>query len=149
MDTARWGAVWARLSGADRVAQIDCFQKRISEVFVPATADEAEAIWRFLHRSGDIDGALDALSRSPAGIECVRTHVLAGRGGAHDEAIRKQFAELLLVDRETLAPGPGEELPAMLARLKRCGLAGDWTEAERQQLLRLRALRGVGEVGGG
>jgi hypothetical protein len=149
MNTERWGAVWARLSGPDRVAQIDCFQKRISDVFVPATADEAQAIWRFVQRSGDVDGATDAMTRSLAGIGCLRAHLLAGHGGVHDEALRKQFAELLEVDRATLLPEPGEELPALLARLQRCGFAGEWTAAERERIVRLRALRGVGGLGGG
>lgn len=144
-----WRTVWARSSGADRLALLDSFQKRISDVFVPATADEAEAIWRFLQRSGDVDGASDALIRSPVGIECLRAHLLAGHGGAHDEALRKQFAELLEVDRTTLAPDPGEELPALLARLQRCGFAGEWTAAERERIERIRALRGVGAPSGG
>lgn len=143
LDTARWKAAWARLGPADRVALLGHFQKHVGDQFVPATAEEAEALWLFVQRSGDVTGPLDAMLHSVAGTACLRRHLLAGEGGQHAEALRKGFAKALEVDAQTLEPDPGEELPALLARLQHTGFAGAFSPAEAEQLRRLRLHRGV------
>jgi hypothetical protein len=143
LDTARWKAAWARLSKPDRVALLGHFHKHVGDQFVPSAADDAEALWQFALRSGDVDGPVDAMLQSAAGTDCLRRHLLAGDAGAHDAALRKAFAEALEVDERTLEPNPGEELPALLARLVHQGFAGAFSPDDAALLRRLRLHRGV------
>lgn len=143
LDTVHWRAAWARLTSPDRVALLDHFQKQVDDAFVPATDDEAEALWRFVLRSGDLDGPVQALLQSGAGIDCLRRHLQAGDAGEHDEALREAYAWALAVDDTTLEPYPGEELPALLAWLAHRGFAGPFSPEDAARLLRLRRLRGV------
>ena len=143
LDTGQWRAAWTRLTARDRVALLDHFQKQIDDAFVPATDDEAEALWRFVLRSGDLDGPVEALLQSGPGIDCLRRHLHAGDAREHDEALREAYARALEVDETTLMPYPGEELPALLARLMRRGFAGPFSPEDAARLRRLRLLRGV------
>jgi hypothetical protein len=148
MDETRWAAVWARLPGAERVALVDQFRKHVSDTFAPATPAEAEALWHFLLRSGDVDGAVGAMTCAESGIECLRQHLAAGEGGEHAAKIREFLAKRLGLDPATFAANLGEEVHAVVNRLQRRGFAGAWSVADRDRLHRLRALRGLGAVGG-
>lgn len=144
MTETLWRAAWTRLDGPARVALIDHFQQRIGTTFVPATAAEAEAIWRFLQRSRDITSAVRTLAMSPPGVACIRQHLAAG-----DEVsslVRKTFAEELGLDPETLQPGPGGEWRALARRIQQSGFLGEWTADELTRLATMRALRGVAPV---
>lgn len=149
MSDTTWRAVWERFGTAERVVLLDLFQKHVSETFAPATAAEAEAIWRFLLRSGDVEGAVDALIATAVGAAFLRARLLAGEGGERRDAIRKHFADRLDLDPDTLAPDPDSAWHALARRVRRWGFAGEWTAAEQERLRQVRLLRGVGEVGGG
>ncbi|HZN41229.1 MAG TPA: alpha-2-macroglobulin family protein [Planctomycetota bacterium] len=148
MTETTWLAAWTRLDANARVALLDLFKKRIGTTFVPATAAEAEAIWRFLRRGGEVDGAVDSMTRSAAGVACLRGHLLAGEGGTSAQAIRAEFAEKLALDATTLQPVPGKEWQALLTRVRRCGLDGEWTADELARLSAVQTLRGVGPAAG-
>jgi hypothetical protein len=115
----------------------------LSSEFVPGTSEEAEAIWRCLGRTKDIESVVEALTRSTNGIDCVRQHLTAGEAGAHIPQVRATFAQSLDLDPSTLLPLPGQELPAALRRLQACGFGGAWTATEGDLLRRARALRGL------
>ena len=148
LDTDRWRAAWARLPSPERVALLGHFQKRVGDQFVPATAAEAEALWQFVLRSGDVDGPVEAMTESDAGIVCLRRHLAAGEGGEHAQQIRELVADRLDIDRVTLEPNPGEEVRAVVRRLQRAGFAGAWSAADQDRLQRLRDWRGVGASAG-
>ncbi|HEX5053782.1 MAG TPA: alpha-2-macroglobulin family protein [Planctomycetota bacterium] len=144
MNEAAWRTAWARLDGAARTALLDHFQRNIGTAFVPDTATEAEAIWRFLLRGGEVAGAVQTLSMSAAGIACLRRHLAAGEGGTAAAAIRAAFAGELELDPVTLQPRADNVWPALVANLQRSGFGGEWTPQQQQQLAVLRLERGVG-----
>ncbi|MBL8733654.1 MAG: hypothetical protein JNN13_14885 [Planctomycetes bacterium] len=143
LDDARWAAAWSRLPGPQRVALLGLFQKNLHDQFVPATAAEAEALWQFVQRSGDLDGPLDALQRSPAGVECLRRHLLAGDGGPLQAELRQAHADAFALDAATLLPHTDDPAKALMHRLQWLGLAGAFTPAEAALLRRCRLYRGL------
>jgi hypothetical protein len=143
MNEPEWRAAWARLDAAGRVALLGHFRLRIGTTFVPATPAEAEAIWGFLMRGGEVETAVDTLAMSAAGVACVERHLVAGEGSPAAPAIRKEFAKQLGLDPDTLRTAPGEEWHALAVRLQHTGFAGEWTADERARLQVMRAQCGL------
>jgi hypothetical protein len=143
LDEDHWRAAWARLASADRIALLERFQKSVDAAFVPGNATEAEALWRFVLRTGDIDGPLDAMLASPSGVEILQRHLATGTTGEFTEPVRTAYAKAFALDEATLAPPRGDDVLALLARFARLGFAGTWLPEDVAKVRRARLLRGV------
>ena len=138
-----WDRTWARATADQRVQLVDCFRKNLADAFEPATEAEAEAIWRFLLRSQNVDGAMASLAKTTAGVRCARRHVEQGDGGALAPAVREAFADELGLDAVTLEAAEGDEGGVLLATLRRSPRDAELTARERAWLARLRQLLGA------
>lgn len=138
MDEEAWARAWKRFDAEQRAQLVDCFQKNLADAFEPATEVEAEAIWRFLLRSQNVDGAMENLATTTAGVRCARKHVEQGDGEALAAAVRAAFAKALDLDADTLEAPAEDEGAVLLATLRRSGREAELTARERAWLDRLR-----------
>ncbi|MEQ1631495.1 MAG: hypothetical protein ABL997_03920 [Planctomycetota bacterium] len=138
MDETMWIRVWARFDADQRVQLVDQFQRNLSDAFVPATDQESEAMWRFLQRSKNVEGAMANLATTTAGVRCARRHVEAGDGEELAELVRTEFAEALDLDVATLEAPIGDECAVLLATLRRSQRDAELTSRERAVFDRMR-----------
>lgn len=142
LDEATWARVWERMTSDERVPLVDLFQRRIPDSFLPRSATEAEAIWRFLLRGGDLD-AMVPLTQTTAGVRCARQHVEASDGGALAAELREAFADALDLDVDTLQAPVEDEGTVLLEAQRRSGHEADLTARGRAWLERLRRQLGA------
>jgi hypothetical protein len=146
LDEREWARAWKRFAAEQRVQLVDCFRKNLADAFEPATEAEAEAIWRFLLRSENVEGAMECLAKTMVGVQCARRHVERGDGGALAAAVRDAFAYELGLDAATLEAAEGDEGGVLLATLRRSPSGAELTVRERAWLARLRRLLGASAV---
>lgn len=142
MDETTWERIWERMTSDERMLLVDRFRRRIPEQFLPRTAQEAEAIWRFLLRSGNVD-AMAQLTATRDGERCARRHVEAGDGGAMAAELREAFADALDLDVDTLQAPVQSEGDSVLQAQRRAGRAAELTARGRAWLERLRRQLGA------
>ncbi|MFO1078316.1 MAG: hypothetical protein U1E73_11400, partial [Planctomycetota bacterium] len=142
MDSDTWRTAWARLAGTNRVALVAQFQRRIPDEFVPATPAEADALWQFLGRSGDAETVFGVMRQSHCGVACLRAHLLAGELAPYPAELAKDGLEA-----ELRAPAGTESWALLLTAFSPDGPAPDLEPIDRERLLDLRRLRGLGPIG--